>query len=204
MRRLASIKSISEQEFLRLENESSTKHEFVQGYVFAMSGTTAAHNVIAGNLFAALHSVLRGSPCRAYMNDMKVRIEAAQSYYYPDLMVTCETFDRKSVFMSNPVLLVEVLSRGTAQIDRREKLIAYQKIESLSEYVLLHQDRQRFEMYRRGADGDWLILTGDSDDDLTFTSIGDGDLTISMSSIYEGCVPPHRVKEPEEEYCWDC
>lgn len=204
MRRLASVKPISEQEFLRLESESSIKHEFVQGHVFAMSGATAAHNVIAGNLFAALHSALRGSPCRAYMSDMKVRIAAAHSYYYPDLMVTCETFDRKSVFMSNPVLLVEVLSPGTAQIDRREKLIAYQKIESLVEYVLLHQDRQRFEMYRRGDDGDWLILTGESDDDLIFASVGSGELTIPMSSIYEGCVPPHRVKEQDEEYCWDC
>lgn len=201
MRHLATIRLMSEQEFLQFEAGSPVRHEYVQGHIFAMSGGTAAHNIITGNLFAALHQRLRGCPCRVYVNDMKVRIEEAQSFYYPDLMVSCEDFDRKSVFMSKPVLLIEVLSPGTAQTDRREKLVAYRKIASLSEYVLLHQDRQRFEVYRRESDGSWQFEMGEPGDDLILTSIGTEPVVISMDSIYEGCTPPDRVKESEELYC---
>lgn len=203
MRNTATVKTMSEQEYLHSEAQAKLKHEFVQGHIFAMSGSTAAHNIISGNLFAALHSKLRGTPCQIYMHDMKVRIEAAQSYYYPDIMVTCEAFEGKSVFMSRPLLLIEVLSPGTVQIDRREKLVAYQKLASLKEYLLVHQDRQRFELYQRQNDTDWEVKVGAPGDDLVLTSLQCETVVLPMSSIYENCTPPGRIKEKEEDYFFD-
>jgi Uma2 family endonuclease len=194
---------VSEEDYLAAEEKATIRHEYVDGAVFAMSGSTDAHNSISGNIFAFIHSRLRGGPCRAYINDMKVRIQVAKSYYYPDVMVSCEGYDAKSVSKSNPVLLVEVLSRSTAQIDRREKLIAYKKIPSLSEYVIVYQDRQQIELYRRVIDGwELLVLRGD-DDEVVLESLPDGPLNIPISTIYEGCDPPAIVKESETEYGLD-
>lgn len=200
MRDRSEMRRISEQEYLSAEEGSSVRHEYVDGYVFAMSGATEAHNVICGNVFSFLHAHLLGAPCRAFMNDMKVRIEEAQTFYYPDIMITCEPYDAKSVSKSNPVVLIEVLSPSTAQIDRREKLIAYQKIASLKEYVILHQDRQRFDLYRRTPDGVWESFVFAPGQNLVLESLPGGHVLLPMSTIYQGCDPPGRVKECADSY----
>ncbi len=198
----AHIGFMTEEEYLKAEERSTIRHEYVNGWVFAMSGSTEAHNVIAGNLYSVLHSHLRGTPCRAFHVDMKVRIDFATSYYYPDLMVTCEPFEAKSVFKQSPVLLVEVLSPSTLSVDTREKLIAYRTISSLKQYVIVHQKKQLVEVHSRVSELEWEVTTLTGDSDLVLDSIPNGPLKVQFSTIYDGYNPPHRVKEDEEVYEW--
>jgi Uma2 family endonuclease len=191
---------LTEEEYLKAEEKSVVRHEYVNGYVFAMSGSTDAHNLISGNIFSAIHAHLRGSQCRPYIHDMKLKIAVAKSYYYPDVMVSCEPFESKSLFKSGPVLVVEVLSPSTASVDKREKLIAYQHIASLREYLIVYQDRQKVEVYRRDSQDQWELMTIGSDDDLMLESLPNGPLHLPFSLIYEGYNPPSRVKEEEAEY----
>lgn len=193
------LRYVTEEEYLRTEASASVRHEYVDGNVFAMTGSTDAHNIICGNIFSLIHGFLHGSQCRAYINDMKVRIQAVRSFYYPDIMVSCEPFEPKSVFKISPVLLIEVLSPSTASIDRREKLAAYQKISSLKEYVIVYQDRQRVELYRREADG-WELMILSSGEELLLEALPQGPLHLPFTTIYDGYDPPRRVKEPEISY----
>lgn len=178
---------VSEQEYLRLEAHSSVRHEYVSGEMFAMTGGTLRHNTIAGNLLVALKSRLRDGPCRVYMNDVRVRVEKTRSYYYPDLLVVCATgagpVDLSAVTVEDPVLVVEVLSQGTEAIDRREKLLAYRQLPSLSEYVLVSQDEPRVEIHRRRGDIGWEKVEHSAGETVKLRSV---DLSIGMSEIYAG------------------
>lgn len=194
------VKFMTEEEYLRQEERATVRHEYVDGYVFAMTGATDAHNVICGNIFSFLHGQLSGGPCRVYINDMKLHAESARSYYYPDIMVTCEPFEAKSVFKSSPVLLVEVLSPSTSAIDRREKLIVYRKTETLREYLIVHQDQQKVEFHRRTADSEWETLALSARDELVIESLPGGKVVLPFEIIYQGYDPPTRVKEIEEYY----
>lgn len=200
MRTRKKMVRMTEEEYFRLEEASNIRHEYVDGYVFAMSGSTRAHNLICGNIFSFLHSRLRGGPCRAAINDLKVKVEAARSYYYPDVMVECSAFEGKGLYVTEPALLVEVLSPSTVSIDRREKLIAYQKIPTLKEYMIVYQDRQQVELYRREADGDWSYVVLNAEDEVVFESLPNGPTSLSFATIYDGYDPPRRVKEEEGEY----
>lgn len=97
------------EEYLELERASPVKHEYVAGYIYAMSDASNAHNIISGNVYMALRQHLRGTPCRAFMADVKARIEAADRFYYPDVMVSCEQ-GGDSYYRTEPVLIIEVLS----------------------------------------------------------------------------------------------
>lgn len=194
------VRIMSEDAYLAAEEKGTVRHEYVKGRVFAMPGSSDAHNVVCGNLFSFIHSQLRDSQCRAYMNDMKVRIETAKSYYYPDIAITCESFEAKSVFKCSPVILIEVLSPSTAQIDRREKLIAYQAITSLQEYLLVSQDRQMVELYRRISGDDWELFVLGVNDELVLQSFPQQPLQIPFSIIYENYNPPIRIKEDQAFY----
>jgi Uma2 family endonuclease len=109
-------------EYLQLEAESTVKHEYVDGEVFAMAGASDVHVTIAGNLFALLRSHVRGTNCRVYIADMKARVEARNCFYYPDVMVTCDERDRAtSTYKRFPKLIVEVLSDSTEAFDRGDK-----------------------------------------------------------------------------------
>jgi Uma2 family endonuclease len=190
---------MTEEEFLRSEEGARIRHEFVGGYVFAMTGSSDAHNVICGNIFAALHARLRGGTCLAYMNDMKVKIRSANSFYYPDIVVTCEGFAAKSVYKEQPILIVEILSPSTRQIDLREKLVAYQKIESLKEYIIVHQDRRQIEVFRQ-LKGVWENETIDQEQSLFIRSLPGEELKLAFNDIYGDYNPPSRVKEEDAEY----
>ena len=178
---------ISAAEYRRLEARSSVRHEYVSGEVFAMTGGTLQHNVIAVNLVAALHAHLRNTPCRAFMNDVRVRIVKATAYYYPDLLVSCtrdtQAMDLKSGEVEDAVLIIEVLSPGTEAIDRREKLVAYRTLASLSEYALISQDQARVEIHRRRGDIGWEKIEYSGAETVEFASVK---LMIGMRDIYEG------------------
>ena len=190
---------LSVEEYLALEEKSEARHEYVAGYIFAMAGATDAHNVITMNVAARFRPHISRSGCRVYMVDMKVRVEAVDAFYYPDVMVTCEAFAAKSVFKSKPILLVEVLSPGTELTDRREKLSAYFKLESLIEYVLISQDEKRVEIYRRGERGKTEILVLRANDEVRFESLPNGTLTLTMDDIYEDVIFALPSQPPEDE-----
>jgi Uma2 family endonuclease len=178
---------LSEEEYLRLEAQSPVRHEYVNGELFAMTGGTLRHNTIAGNLFAALRSHLRASPCRAFINDVRVRVEKTNSYYYPDVLVHCargpEPVDMTAVTVHDPVVVIEVLSAGTDATDRREKLLASRTLASLTEYVLVSQDEARVEIHRRHGDIGWQKLEYAEPETVELASVG---LRLHMRDIYEG------------------
>src|SRR6185437_5690014 len=142
-------------EYLRYEQSSEQKHEYVSGYVFAMTGARQAHEIVCGNLFSLVRTHLRGSGCRAFQSNMKVKIATADIFYYPDLVVTCEPYEPESVMVQKPCLIGEVHSPSTKHIDRREKLVAYTQIESLREYLMVSPNKYRIELVRKNADGEW-------------------------------------------------
>ncbi len=151
MKSTAEPLKINVADYLEGELISEIKHEYINGDVYAMAGAKRVHNLISGNLFAALHNHLRGTPCRVFASDMKVGIQTATEdyFYYPDLHVSCENVKNEH-FNSQPKLIIEVLSDSTERKDRAEKFHNYRKIESLQDYVLIAQDCQRVEIYSRG------------------------------------------------------
>lgn len=170
---------ISPEDYLTHERTSDVRHEYVDGEVYAMVGTSRRHNVIAGNLFATLRSTVRQRGCESYVSDVKVRVEAANAFYYPDLIVTCDPKDDDPYIVHAPSLIAEVLSDSTESIDRREKRVHYQTIPSLREFVLIAQDRRHIEVYRRTASG-WVheIVT---EGELALESVG---TTVALEDVY--------------------
>ena len=141
-------------EFLVWDEHETVKREFVRGEVFAMSGGQDRNNTVAMNLIMALRPHLRGSACRAYIADIKLRVEAANCYFYPAVMVTCSRADAASrLIKRDAVLVVEVLSPSTSAYDRGDKFADYRALESLAEYLLVDVDKRRCDLYRKGADG---------------------------------------------------
>jgi Uma2 family endonuclease len=174
------------EEYLQLENKSEIRHEYLGGQIFAMSGGSKEHNLIAGNIYSRLRSHLRGGSCSAFMADMKVRIELANQakniFYYPDVIVTCNPQDQDRFLLNYPCLIVEVLSPSTETTDRREKLVNYRTLESLQEYVLVSQDEIKVEVYHQDNQENWSMQTLGKGDYLELNSVG---LTLTMSDIYE-------------------
>ena len=178
------INFINIEEYLELEQTSQIRHEYVDGEVFAMAGASEEHNFITGNIYALLRSHLRGTPCRTFASDMKiqVKVQKANIFYYPDVLVTCDPNDNEKYFKTSPTLIIEVLSNSTKTIDKREKRLNYQNIESLQEYILVSQDEIKVEVYRKDNQGNWSMQTLGKGDELYLNSI---DLTLTMAEIYE-------------------
>ena len=174
---------ISPGEYLAGEELSPIKHEYINGQVYTMAGASDAHVTISLNLASALRSYLRGSGCRVYMSDMKAHIETANTFYYPDVMVTCDTRDKALPnHKKYPCLIVEVLSESTEAFDRGDKFANYQQLQTLQEYVLINQKRQRLECFRRNAEGLWVLHTYTQGSEVHLASI---DFCTSIDSFYE-------------------
>jgi len=175
-------------DYLAVEREAvEEKHEYVAGRVYAMTGATYNHNLIATNLAAELRTRLKGRPCTVLTNDMRVRMEAADACKYPDIIALCEEplfYDERRDVLMNPTLLVEVLSPSTEAYDRGGKFAIYRTLSSLREYVLVAQDRVSIEVFTR-QDGDrWLLTACDRpDDEAIFDSI---QCRVPLREIYEG------------------
>jgi Uma2 family endonuclease len=175
---------INEDEYLEMEQQAKFRHEYVDGYIYAMTGGSRAHNKISGNLYAALHQQIKDSPCDVYMNDVKLKIAHKHSYYYPDLMLGCSRDEADAYFLTQPCLVIEVLSPSTARTDRREKLIAYQSIASLREYFLVSQRKYQVERYHRADEaGLWHLTIYEKGDQVQFSCI---DYQLGMDEIYAG------------------
>lgn len=146
---------VSVEDYLAGELVSPVKHEYLGGVVYAMAGARNRHNLIASNTLVALGSRLRGKRCRGYNSDTKVRIRlpAQVRFYYPDVSVICRPNPPDDSFQDEPVVLVEVLSRGTRRIDDGEKKDAYLTIPFLSVYLMIEQETPALVAYRRTAQG---------------------------------------------------
>jgi len=145
---------ISVDEYINGELHSEIRHEYVDGQVYAMGGASRSHGLIVNALAFALTPTARQKHCQLFTSDMKLRLNIADKtvFYYPDLLLSCAPDDRQNYFSDQPCLIVEVLSDSTERIDRREKLLAYQTLPSLQEYLLVAQNARRVEVYRRMND----------------------------------------------------
>ncbi|MDJ0796978.1 MAG: Uma2 family endonuclease [Calothrix sp. MO_167.B12] len=181
------VNFLTVEEYFQLEQKSEIRHEYVDGEVFAMAGASEEHNLIVTNIIALLRPHLRGTPCRAFVSDMKVqvKVQKADIFYYPDLLVTCDPNDREKYFKTRPILIVEVLSNSNKTTDKREKPINYQSIDSLQEYVLVSQDEIKVEVYRQDAQENWSLTILGKEDQLHLDFI---DLTLTMAEIYEDAI----------------
>ncbi|MGH8476508.1 MAG: Uma2 family endonuclease [Methylococcales bacterium] len=169
---------LSEEEYLQSEPGSEVKREFIDGQVYAMAGAGYNHNLIAGNVFGNFRNHLKGNPCTPFMADMKVRL--GKDYVYPDVLVDCGRMSGADLFSTNPVSIVEVLSRSTRKTDTAVKLLRYINLPSLQEYVLIEPDFVSVQVLRRHKH--WLSEYYFLDDTVTFESIG---LTLSVEEIYD-------------------
>ena len=173
-------------EFVAWENTQAGKHEFERGEVFAMVGAGRVHNLLAGNVFAALKQELKGSPCRVFFESAKLQ-SAAGDILYPDVFVTCDAQDlRTDQIFKAPTVIVEVLSPSTQAYDRGLKFTLYRSFESLREYALMDPDTRELQLFRRGGDGLFTLhdLTGAAQ--VQFTSIG---CSVSATDLFEGVEP---------------
>ena len=170
-------------DFLVWENTQAGRNEFYRGEVFAMVGARRVHGLIGGNLFATLKSHLKGSPCRAFVADMKVQV-ADDALFYPDVFVTCDTQDLKTeLVFRQPKLIVEVLSPGTEAFDRGLKFAAYRQIDALQEYLLIDPDTRRVEVYRRNERRSFELHDQTGHPQLQLTSV---DLLMPMAEVFDG------------------
>ena len=178
---------MSEEEYLQFEENSPTRHEYVNGYVHAMSGASMAHNRIVSRLHTALANRLGNGPCETFTNAQKLKVdtESDKDYYYPDIMVTCDTSGWRDLWLLNPRLIVEVLSPSTQHIDQREKASIYRKIESMEEYVIAAQSSWRLTIFRR-ADGWVADIVSGPDAVAEFRSLG---VSVPLAEIYRGVFP---------------
>ncbi|MEW6499119.1 MAG: Uma2 family endonuclease [Cyanobacteriota bacterium] len=174
---------ISREDYLEGERVSPIKHEYRRGQVYAMVGAKKPHIIIAGNLVRILGNHLYNSPCLVLSSDIKVRLESADCYYYPDVAVTCDERDTNSTddFILYPILVVEVLSTSTEAFDRGEKFADYQTSPSLREYVLIHQSQMSVECFRLSDSGDWVSQIYRPGDEVYFAGI---DFRCDIASIY--------------------
>ena len=168
---------ISEADYLEGEKHTNIKHEYIDGEVYAMSGASANHNRIAGNLFRKLGNALENHPCQPYTSDMKIKVDS--KYFYPDVLVDCSNLSGDSYFTESPVLIVEVLSKSTRQIDEKLKGEVYLHIATLQEYILIEQDFVDIEIVRRS--NGWRSEHYYLGEEISFESIG---LTVSVEDIY--------------------
>jgi Uma2 family endonuclease len=168
-------------EYLEFENDGSLKHEFVNGVVYAMSGASRRHNLIAGDLHTALNVHLPVNRCQAYTLDAKVHVQTPdeERYFYPDVFVTCSELDTDAYTSRFPILVVEVTSPSTEDFDRGAKFESYRLLASLQEYALVAQDIRRLELFRRRTN--WTAEHYRNDEQVTFESVG---LTIPVSTLY--------------------
>ena len=164
---------ISPETYLEGERVSPIKHEYRKGQVYAMVGAKKSHIVLGANLTTLLNIHLADSPCLVLNSDIKVRLEEANCYYYPDIAVVCDEREINNTddFILYPVLVMEVLSKSTEAFDRGQKFSDYQTCSTLKEYVLIHQDVMKIECYRRDESGNWTEKIYEVGDKVEFFSI---------------------------------
>ena len=153
-------KFISEEEYLEAERLSTEKHEYFQGEIFAMSGASENHNIIAINCTADLRFKLKGKKCRPYGSDMRMNIPENTLYTYPDLSVYCdeiETLDDKFDTAKKPTIIIEILSKSTRNYDQGEKFALYREIPTIKEYILIDSEKIKVILNTKTSNSSWSL-----------------------------------------------
>lgn len=200
------------EQYLAMERASDVRHEFLDGYVYAMAGESEAHGIVTNNFNGLLWQTLKGSGCRTFDKDTKVQsgeVPQIKSIYqpknlfsYPDVLVVCgerKYLDDYKDVLINPTVIIEVLSPTTGEFDRGEKFIRYRTyLASLQDYIVVAQDKPLIERYSRQADGLWVIAETVSDLSgmLHLPSIN---CAIPLAEIYEGVIFPEPPATEDSE-----
>jgi Uma2 family endonuclease len=188
---------LSPEAYLAGEAMSVVRHEYIDGEIYAMAGSSDSHAAIVGNMIMTLGPHLRGTGCSLYPQDIKAQIFERSRFYYPDLMVTCDDRDRLDRYVKRHYkLIVEVLSESTEGFDRGEKFEDYRRSASLEEYVLISQNRINVEIYRRNAAGRWELEAYHGGDRVELLSVG---LGFAIEVLYEDVVLPTRTMDEAGE-----
>jgi len=187
------------EEYLRLENDSTERHEFRDGQIIAMAGGTYEHSLIAANVVRELGNRLKKGPCRVLESNLRIRMGRSVLYSYPDASVICgppqfDLLDPGRMTMKNPHVVIEVLSPTTEAYDRGEKFDRYRQIESLEEYVLVAQDRPSVQTFLRQSDGTWLFTSANGLD--ASTKIHCLDVELPLAEVYAGIDFQKTMSQP--------
>ena len=177
---------ITAADYLALERQADAKSEYLNGYIYAMSGASRSHNRITFNLTRRIGNQLGGRRCEGYVNDMRVKVSPTGLYTYPDVVVVCgePRFEDQHVdTLLNPTVIIEVLSDSTEAYDRGEKFAHYRALESLTDYLLVAQDQPRIEHFRRQPDGRWLYSVADGLG--SQVEIADIGCVLQLAEVYE-------------------
>lgn len=184
MSRPVKVNQFSEEDYLADEELSEVHHEYLDGLVYAMSGANERHNRITMNLGFHLRGPARGGPCGVFVSDMKLRVEANRAYYYPDVMVACDSDDKHELYKTRPCLVAEVLSPSTEAIDRREKLRAYQSIADLRYILLIASSHTEVDYFCRNHQGEWEAARLD-EGEILWAECGAYRAGLGLEDIYE-------------------
>jgi Uma2 family endonuclease len=184
------------EQYLRFEAASPTKHEYVDGEIYAMSGVTRRHAQLVMNIALKLGNAARGGACQIIIVDVKVRV-GDERVYYPDVMVVCTPGNADDVVVTDPCLLVEVTSPSTARVDRGEKRQAYQTLASLQGYLVVDHRGRRVDWYARADSGAWKDVQVFGEGSVALPC---PEAELTLDEIYEGVEFPPAVREPEAEY----
>jgi Uma2 family endonuclease len=182
----ASVSPISVEDYLALEATSEIKHEYVNGYVYAMSGGTIDHDLIANNVRAVIDAHLGNGPCLVLGPDVRLRVSPT-IYYYPDAIVTCTPLSGTDVEVIAPRLIVEVLSDSTEANDRGDKFANYQTLATFEEYLLVNSRRRAVERFRRTDRELWLYQRYDADATVTLETL---ELSCPVALFYRRTTVP--------------
>ena len=172
------------EDYLQGEQTAEFKHEYLDGEIWAMVGATDSHVTISGNLFFLLKQKLKNSPCRAYISDMKINVEKANAYFYPDVSVSCEKKDRENkLFKQHPIFIAEVLSPSTEAFDRGDKFKHYRQLDSLQTYWLIDTQKMLVDSFTRTNQNDWLLHSYNNPEQPL--KIKNLDCSFLLSELYE-------------------
>jgi len=175
------------EQYLEDEMSREVRHEYIGGTVHAMGGATRRHNRLAFALARHLESRKGSGPCQVYLESVKVRVRTVlgEHFYYPDVMVGCDPEDAHELYLEHPSIIVEVLSPSSREIDRGQKLLAYQTIPSLRHYLIVSQDERKIEWLRRDGNAWEVVVLTEAEDRLEFPELG---VSASLEEIYQDVV----------------
>jgi len=184
------LENVSLKEYQALEHSTNTKYEYHDGTIFSMAGGTIEHGLIAGNTYGEIKFGLRnkGTNCTVTNSEVKLHVKDSNKFLYPDCMVICgeiETSEIDENSVTNPIVIIEVLSSSTENYDRGAKFHAYRSILTLKEYILIDQYQASVELFSRRGDLWKIMRTEGIDNELELTSLG---ITIKLKDIYENIV----------------
>jgi Uma2 family endonuclease len=178
-------KKITVAKYFEIERESSEKHEYFEGELFAMAGGKKNHNLIISNLIAIFHGFFKNKQCVVYPSDMKVAIDKYSHYTYPDISLVCGTSEfvnETEDSLINPIVVIEVVSESTEKYDRGKKFQSYRMISSLKEYILVSTEYKKIEIFTRSDNNKWILSESDNSGIIKLNSI---EYELKLEDVYE-------------------